>query len=145
MGIPHRPYRWRLMAMAVLLTVTVTPAPGIGQGDSCLHGPGESAYHRARREAAIGFIQGVNQAERLLRLKEGRFAHLTELVLIDRSPVGFVPTLTVDRWNYALLVKDALDACGFILVSDQEAVIYEGRPVAPSARTSVTSPDAAGE
>ena len=78
MRIPQRPRRrWRLIVMTAALAMgTVTPAPGTGQGDACFHGRSESAYHRARRETAIRFIEAVNQAERLLRLKQERFAPL---------------------------------------------------------------------
>jgi hypothetical protein len=82
---------------------------------------------------------GLLRKQYIFRLKERRFGHLNELAIVDRSPVGFAPRLVVDGWSYTIVVKDVLDECGFILVSDQDRVIYEGRPVAASARTLITS------
>ena len=63
--------RTRMMATltfaALLLTAT------IGQAQTCLHGPDESPAQRARRTAAIRFVQQVNDAEEKLRLQNWKF------------------------------------------------------------------------
>lgn len=123
---------------ALLLTVT------IGQAQTCLHGPEESPAQRARRNAAIRFVQQVNDAEEKLRLQNRKFGHLDELPGIDAPPVGFVPRLTVDDWSYSIVLKDFFDDCGFIVFSDQDRVIYEGQPVATARRRVTTNKGARG-
>src|SRR5688572_4272284 len=94
------------------VTIGVVLIAAASQAQTCLHGPDESAYQRARRDAAIRFVQQVNDAENILRLKRGKFGHLDELSGIGSPPVGFVPKVTVDGWNYTVVVKDFFDDCG---------------------------------
>lgn len=118
------------------------------QAQTCLHGPDESREEQARRAAAVRFVQRVNDAELVLRGKEGRFDNLFNLRGVDAPPVGFVPRVTFDSWSYTIVAKDTFDPCRFSLFSDQDGIIYEGRPVAgsgpaSSARRSSPAPHAA--
>ena len=117
-----------VMFAAVMLTATISPA------QICLHGPTESPDQRLRRNAAIRFVQQVNDAQERLRVQNRKFGRLDELSVGASAPAGFVPRLTADDWSYSIVLKDLFDDCGFMIFSDQDGVIYEGHPVAAAGR-----------
>lgn len=123
------------MIKCTILALAVGAAVPAG-AQTCLHGDGESASARRRRLEAVRYIQDVHAAQTRLARERGTFVPLGEAVPASAVPLGFVPRLTYDRFGYAILVRDALDPCGFTLFSDQDGVIYEGRP----ARTSEEAP-----
>lgn len=94
---------------------------------TCLHGDNESVPQRERRLAAIEYLKQTHAAQMRVRQERGTYAPLSSLGL-SAAPVGFVPRLTFDQWNYQISVKDLFDSCGFALFSDHEGVIYAAHP-----------------
>jgi len=117
-------------AISLLIGLALLCTPADLRAQQCLHGPDESAAERARRRAAVVFLQEVNAAQARIQRERGSFVPLVEAVSLAAVPVGFVPRLVFDRWGYVVTLKDALDPCGFALVSDHDGLIYEARPVA---------------
>ena len=109
---------------ALMLTLAM-PSQATGP---CLHGAGEYPSQRTRRIEAMAYLSHVNAAQARVRRDGGSFAPLSSLGLAA-APVGFVPRLTFDQWNYQISLKDVLDSCGFALFSDQDGVIYAAQPV----------------
>ena len=114
----------RVLPVATLLLAFT----GAGEAQTCLHGPDESESQRRRVSAAIAFILEVSEAQSRIYRQRNTYVALSDAVSVARAPVGFVPRLRFDRWSYGIMLKDSLDRCGFALFSDQEGVIYEGRP-----------------
>jgi hypothetical protein len=126
--------------MASLLLLALAWPAGAQQ---CLHGPDESASERARREAALAFVDQVNAAQKMAQDTQGAYVALGDAVSPGDVPLGFVPRLTVDQWSYTISLKDLFDPCGFAFFSDQDGRVYEARPVSragdASARSRVSS------
>jgi hypothetical protein len=116
------------MRVPVIAAVIVLAVAGAGEAQTCLHGADESESQRRRVGAAITFIREVSEAQSRMYRQRNSYVALSEAVSVARVPVGFVARLRFDRWSYGLMLKDSLDSCGFALFSDQEGVIYEGRP-----------------
>lgn len=68
----------------------------------------------------------VCTAQETLRPTTGGWGDLSGLADIGTPPVGFVPSLTFDAYDYVLLLKDFFDACGVVVVGDSTGVVYEG-------------------
>ncbi|HXH26255.1 MAG TPA: hypothetical protein VNI78_13470 [Vicinamibacterales bacterium] len=130
-------------ALALLIGLALLRAPADLVAQRCLHGPDESETERARRRAAVAFLQEVNAAQARIQRERGTFVPLVEAASLGAVPVGFVPRLVFDRWSYVVTLKDALDPCGFALVSDQDGLVYEARPVAGGGEAA-SGPSAAG-
>jgi hypothetical protein len=43
-------------------------------------------------------------------------------------PLGFVPRLLADQWNYSIILKDMFDPCGGSVFSDNDGTVYQGVP-----------------
>lgn len=114
---------------SLLIGLVLLYAPTDFFAQRCLHGPDESEAEQARRRAAVAFLQQVNAAQARIQRERGTFVPLVDAVSLGAVPVGFVPRLVFDRWSYVVTLKDALDPCGFALVSDQDGLVYEARPV----------------
>lgn len=110
--------------------ILVLSLPTSVQAQECLHRSGESSDQRARREAAIRYLETVHAAQAASHQTHGRYLPLIEASGIDRTPVGFLPRLLFDRWAYLISLKDFFDPCGFTLFSDERGVIYEAYPTA---------------
>jgi hypothetical protein len=113
------------LVSAAALAATDAQVPG------CLHGINESDDQRARRRAAIRYLRDVNAAQTRIHQQRGTYAPLVdaEAAGTTSAPFGFVPRLTLDQWNYAVILKDVLDPCGFSLVADQDNVVYSAQPI----------------
>lgn len=118
-----------------LLLVTATPS-----AQRCLHGPDASEADRARRHAAITFVQQINAAEAQAYRNRGTSVALIDAVKMADVPFGFVPRLVFERLTYMVSLKDSLDPCGFSLLSDQDGMIYEARPLPRAADESSQQP-----
>ena len=114
------------------IVILVLLLPTSVQAQECLHKGGESADQRARREAAIRYLETVNRAQATSQQAQGTYVPLNETAGIDRTPIGFLPRLLFDRWAYLISLKDFFDPCGFTLFSDERGVIYEAYPTAIS-------------
>jgi hypothetical protein len=110
-----------------------TFAANVVHGQECVPGTSPTAQQRARRQAAIRFVQEINSAQTRAHAERGRYVPLAEVATAASAPVGFVPRMTVGEWSYVLSVQDLFDPCGFSLFSDQEGKIYEARPIDPDA------------
>lgn len=132
MWISHEgPSAGRPVSLAAVMVLVLAQAAGAQQ---CLHGPDESPSERGRRQAALQFIERVNAAQKTAQATQGMYVALADAVPPGDVPLGFVPRLTIDRWSYAVSLKDLFDPCGFAVFSDQDGRIYEARPVTvPSA------------
>ena len=86
----------------------------------------QSPYASVRRAAAVRFVQTVMTAQQTMRRSVGRWGRLSELPEIGTPPVGFVPSITVDAYDYVVMVKDIFDACGYVVVGDSSGIAYEG-------------------
>lgn len=126
--------RHRTPASFYLAAVLLLAYAQAAAAQQCLHGPDESASERRRREEALQFVVRVNAAQMAALQAQGAYVALADAVPAGEVPLGFVPRLTVDRWSYAISVKDLFDPCGFAVFSDQDGRVYEGRPAALPAR-----------
>jgi hypothetical protein len=113
------------LLFTVLLAIVLSDAT---RGQTCLHGPDESARQRARVTAAMAFIRDVHEAQSRAYRERDTYVPLREAMSVAEVPTGFLPRLTAGRWSYAIIMKDGFDPCGFALVSDQDGVIYEASP-----------------
>ena len=116
--------------LAIQVALVTVCFAGTAEAQRCLHGPDESEVQSVRRQAAIAFVQQLNDVQTRLERERGSYVALAEAVSAADVPIGFVPRLIFDRWGYTITLKDTLDACGYSLFSDQHGTIYEGRPVA---------------
>ena len=112
--------------------ILVLSLPTSVRAQECLHKGDESVDQRARREAAIRYLETVKRAQAVSQRTQGTHVPLNEASGIDRTPVGFLPRLLFDRWAYLISLKDFFDPCGFTLFSDERGVIYEAYPMAIS-------------
>jgi hypothetical protein len=110
-------------AVAMLVAVTLTSGPISAQ--QCLQEAPQSADQRARREAAVRFVERVNAVQTLSQRDRGTYTPLEASRELRDVPVGFVPRLVFNQWNYVISMKDLFDPCGFSLFSDEHGVIYE--------------------
>jgi hypothetical protein len=99
------------------------------QAPACLHGDNEAPGELQRRRDAVAFMRGVNNAEARAYRTENSFKRLPDLGDVPPIPAGFAAHLAVEREVYAVAVKDTLDPCGFAYFSDQNGLIYTGRPL----------------
>ncbi len=118
---------WRRVLLTGLMLLVLARA---AEAQQCLHAADESASERARREAAVAFVDRLNAAQKNAQATQGAYVALSDAVSLGDVPLGFVPRLTFDRWSYAVSLKDLFDPCGFALFSDQDGVVYEARPAA---------------
>lgn len=121
-------HAWKAAAASTMLVLWASTAAA----QTCLHGSEETSSQRARREAAIRYVEQVNAAQETLRDELGVSGRLDELPRIDGPPVGFVVLLTVDDYNYAITLKDVLDPCRYAVFSDSHGIIYEAAPLLDS-------------
>jgi hypothetical protein len=104
----------------------LSPAAAFAQ--NCLHGSGETAGERARREQAIQFARHVNAAEKLGIAPQRKYRPLGELPNLPRVPAGFVVQFHTDGSAYMFSLKDSRDPCGFAVFSDHESDVYATMP-----------------
>jgi hypothetical protein len=114
-----------VLALSLLLA-----APAEAQ--RCLHDADESQADQTRREGASRVLREINLAQTRFARERGNYVPLAEATNVTRIPLGFAVRLTFDQWGYAVIAKDILDPCGFALFSDQNAVVYAGRPTSQS-------------
>ncbi len=133
-----------LLAHVLLLLLAGAASAQQSAAPQCLHGADESASERARREEALAFVDRVNAAQREAQQTQGTFIPLADAVPPGDVPLGFVPRLTIDRWSYAISLKDLFDPCGFALFSDQDGRVYEARPASRAGGASAEAPGGSG-
>jgi hypothetical protein len=104
----------------------LSPAAAFAQ--NCLHGPGETAGERMRREQAIQFARQVNAAEKLGIGPQRKYRPLGELPNLPRVPAGFVVQFHTDGTAYTFSLKDSRDPCRFAVFSDHESDVYATMP-----------------
>lgn len=102
--------------------------PAASQSRNCLHGSGESAAEKQRREGAIRLARAVIDAETVAK-RTGRYVPAAQLPNLPETPSGFKMQITTDGATYSFSAKDTLDLCGFALFTDQDGFIYEAAPV----------------
>lgn len=99
---------------------------------SCLHGAGESADNRVRRQQAVDYATKVNVAETMLTIGPRQatrgYRPLEELPNLPPLPGGFDVQFHTDEQTYTFSLKDARDPCHYAIFSDQDKLIYEALP-----------------
>lgn len=148
--------RTPLFVAAGFLTATLVPATARRSQESvpltiqqpqqvvCLHGEGETAEQRARRNAAVGAARAINTAQSEEKRRGGPFRTLPELgfnmtALSDQRfkdafktgefVPGFSTRHTTDGQTYAFTVVDETDPCRLAYFSDDRGVIFQGQPI----------------
>src|SRR5687767_2491905 len=119
---------FKLTAFVIAWLLVVSDRAAVQPG--CLHGPGESARERARREAAAAFLREVHTAQERRRQELGRYGRVSEIADPADIPIGFVPKTFVDESGYVVQLVDVCDPCGFTLFPDDRGAILEAYPVA---------------
>jgi hypothetical protein len=117
----------RLFALTIVAGVAAL-APGAGLAQTCLHGQGETAANRERRQQAIRVANGINLAQaQALRFDTQRrgYRPLNELANVPLPPRGFTIQFHTDSETYSVAIKDTLDPCRYAVFSDQDRFIYE--------------------
>lgn len=99
------------------------------QARACLHGDDETPGERQRRVQALTFVRGVNTAQARAHATGKSYRRLPDLGDVPPIPAGFAAHLAVEADVHAVAVKDTLDPCGFAYFSDQNGLIYTGRPL----------------
>jgi hypothetical protein len=117
-------------------------AQTFGSNQRCLHGSGEQAADRARREQAVRVARQINHAEgaaslrgpsqprRYVPLDDPRIASSS----IPAAPDGFKLRFYTDGESYAFSLKDVRDRCSYSVFSDQDSRIYEALPMPANAQ-----------
>ena len=82
-----------------------------------------------RRQDAIRFLSSFNAIQAESHRRVGTYLALSDVPNVQSLPVGFVPRLVFDRWTYVITLADLFDRCGFVLMSDERGIVYEGQPV----------------
>ena len=122
------------MARPVLMAVVFSLFAGssFAQGNAprnCLHGAGESATNRARRQQAVDYAMKVNLAETMYTIAPRQtsrgYRPLEELANLPALPAGFAVQFHYDDSSYAFSLKDTRDVCHYAVFSDQDKLIYE--------------------
>jgi hypothetical protein len=111
------------LAASIPLLLPVSPAGATATCDLESQQPPDAS---GRRAAAVRFVQTVMTEQETLRRSLGRWGSLSELSEVGPPPVGFVPSVTVDAYDYVVMVKDMFDACGYIVVGDSSGIAYVG-------------------
>jgi len=96
----------------------------------CLHDANENAAQRARRQQAIRVARQINTEEsRAASAAGGVYQPLESLGAPITLPEGFALGLSSAGKSYAFSLKDKIDACHFVLFSDQDGLIYQAAPL----------------
>jgi hypothetical protein len=112
------------------LSLSASAAPAIAQNlvQNCLHGAGETAADRARREQAVQYAAKVNAAESRSVPRVQKYRPLDELPNLPPLPAGFDIQFHSDGLTYTFSLKDTRDACHYAIFSDQDKLLYEAIP-----------------
>jgi hypothetical protein len=122
--------KWVFNVTALVIAWFVVASDGAAVQPDCLHGPGESARERARRDAAAAFLRDVHAGQERRWQELGRYGKISDIADPGDIPTGFVPKTVVDESGYVVQLVDVFDACGFTLFSDDRGLIFEAHPVA---------------
>ena len=121
-------FKLALMSMVFSLVTSSSIAQGT-LARNCLHGPGESATDRSRRQQAVDYATKVNMAETMYtigpRQTTRSYRPLEELPNLPVLPAGFAVDFHYDERSYAFSLKDTRDMCHYAVFSDQDKLIYE--------------------
>ena len=82
----------------------------------------------ARRKIAVSTARQINTAEATAYATAQKFIPLALLNTV-MVPQGFDVQLSTNTETYAFLIKDVTDPCQVAVFSDQEGLIYTGRPL----------------
>ena len=121
---------------------------GRASAQECLHGATEQPSQRARRQEAVRVARLVNtiQANQPGRARQQYLRHedLATAPLVANPPAsveffnlapgqdlapGWELTLNVTDNGYWFMVKDKMDPCGFVFISNTTGVIYTAEPI----------------
>ena len=117
-----------LAGVTIAVALAGTFATAMAQPRTCLHGSDENNAQHERRMAAINFTRLINGREAEVFSATRSYQSLTG-VMLPAPPKGFSLQLVTDGAGYTLSVKDTADQCYFALFSDQDGLIYTGRPL----------------
>lgn len=119
----------------LLATITALGLAGLAQRSpaaqgECLHGTSEDAAQRGRRSAAVRLVRQINTAEMNGPFRQAAtFKHPSELGVDLASAPGFEASFVTDGKAYSLMLADTLDACHFVVSTNQNGVIFQGYPI----------------
>jgi hypothetical protein len=117
-----------LVAAVIAVAGIVMHAQIVPSQVSCLHGRPERPADVARREQAGALLKALNQAEGQSLERSRRFAPLSELAALPRTPDGFRLRLYLSDAGYVASLKDGRDPCYFGLFSDESGFVYSAAP-----------------
>jgi len=136
------------MILAAIMVTSILAPQTPGATAPCLHNPAtESAEQVQRRRAAVGAARAINTLEaNYAAANRGHYAQAADLeplalAMARGAQLGFslrpgtdiVPgfqlTLDVTAKGYWFEIRDAMDACGFRYISNQDGLIFTAQPL----------------
>ena len=118
-----------MLKYAAALTIVVVAGSSFSKAQPASCDPNAlTDGQKNRRSLAITAARQINTAEARLWSELKRYAPLGELTNVS-IPQGFQAQVSTDATTYTFSVKDREDSCAFAAFSDQNGVIYTGRPI----------------